>query len=123
LECTLAQDRTCCSKTISWTICSEETEPDPDRKEVFDKLKGSIAILKAELQDGEDDMNKWYVETLASLEEVWDKWSDKVKFRPWREVPACACCGWTTEAVIEEFDEGLSKIPSMIKLLRARGIW
>lgn len=101
----------------------EETEPDPDRKEVFDKLKGQIARLKAELQDGEDDMNKWYIDALASCGEDWDKWSDKVKLRPWREVPACACCGWTTEAVIEEFDEGLSKIPSMIKLLRARGTW
>lgn len=56
--------------------------PVPNRKEVFEHLKGKVVSLKAELRSDEEGILKWYFENWLSCGADWDKWLDKVKFRP-----------------------------------------
>lgn len=91
-------------------------------RKIYEDLKGRVASLKADLQADEGSLIQLFTETLAGLpDKMWKPWLHKIKFRPWGDVPACDCCGWTTEAFMEEFNEGLHIIASMGKLLRDAG--
>lgn len=106
-----------------WGDAIEEarTMDDGDRK-ILEKLCGRVASLHTKFQVEEEGLNDWMSDTLAGLPyQVWDPWLDKIKLRCWRDVPACECCGWTTEAYCEEFDEGLSFIEATHKVMQAMG--